>query len=238
MVQRETEGDIAGVITEAYQGGAGSIIPPAAWMKKLEAWCRKNDVVFIMDEVQASFGRTGRMFCFEHYDVTPNLLCLGKGISSSVPVSALVGESKLMDVLEPGTMSSTHGGNAFCSRVALRNVELIEEERLVENSAKVGAYFGERFADLQQRCDRLGDARGMGMVWGLEMVKTKEGKEPDTEITRRIIDGCFRRGLLLIAPIGLFGNVIRVAPPLVMTEEEAKIGCDILAEVMMEAAAH
>ncbi len=232
LVETETENNIAAVITETYQGGAGSIIPPLKWYKKLEAWCKEKDILLIIDEVQASFGRTGKMFCFEHYGITPNLLCLGKGISSTVPLSALVGESRIMDVLSPGTMSSTHGGNALCSRMALKNIEIIEEENLVENAAKLGDYMMTRFKKMEKEIECLGEARGMGLAIGLEIVKSKRTKEPDPERAKEIVQRCYERGLLLIAPIGLYGNVLRISPPLVITEEEAKLGLDILEEVL------
>jgi len=237
FVETETEGDIAAVITETYQGGAGSIIPPTEWMQKLEAWCKKMDALLILDEVQASFGRTGRLFGFEHHGVTPNLLCLGKGISSSLPVSALLGESRIMDVLSPGSMSSTHGGSPLGARAALANIDVILEEGLVENAAAVGAYMQRRFEQMEQKFETLGDARGQGMVWGLEIVADKTSKEPAADLAKEIADGCYQRGLLMIAPIGFYGNVLRVAPPLVMTQEEAATGCDILEEVMAELAA-
>jgi 4-aminobutyrate aminotransferase len=232
FTETETERDIAGVIVEAYQGGAGSIIPPKEWMQGLAAWCKENDIVFIVDEVQASFGRTGKMFCFEHYDIQPNLLCLGKGISSSVPVAALVGESQIMDKLGPGTMSSTHGGNALSSRIALENIRIIEDEGLVENSARLGEVARQRFEVMKQRYPFLGDARGMGLVWGLEI--NSEGKTPDSDTAKAIIKAAWKRGLLMIAPVGHYGNVLRLAPPLVITEEELHRGLDIIDEAMAE----
>jgi 4-aminobutyrate aminotransferase-like enzyme len=168
------------------------------------------------------------MFCFEHYDVVPNLLCLGKGISSSVPVSALVGESKALDTLPPGSLSSTHGGNAFSCRVALANIEALEEDRLVDKAAKVGARMKER---LEQMCDKFecaGDARGLGLAWALELVKSKKTKEPDAALAKQIVDQCARKGLLMIAPIGIYGNILRISPPLCITREEVDAGCDIL----------
>jgi 4-aminobutyrate aminotransferase len=223
-----TEDDIAAVITESYQGAAGSYVPPKEWMQKVAAFCRNRGALFILDEVQASFGRTGKMFCFEHYDVVPNLLCLGKGISSSVPVSALVGESKALDTLPPGSLSSTHGGNAFSCRVALANIEALEEDRLVDKAAKVGARMKER---LEQMCDKFecaGDARGLGLAWALELVKSKKTKEPDAALAKQIVDQCARKGLLMIAPIGIYGNILRISPPLCITREEVDAGCDIL----------
>jgi len=234
LVETETEGDIAALITETYQGGAGSIIPPKEWMQKLEAWCREREILFIVDEVQASFGRTGKMFGFEHYDVRPNLLCLGKGITSTVPLSALVGESRIMDVLTPGTMSSTHGGNAFCSRIALKNIEIIQEEGLVENAARVGGFMMQRLKEMEERYEVLGQVRGLGLVIGLEIVKSKRTKEPHVDLAKEIVLQCYRKGLLMIAPIGFYGNVLRIAPPLVITEEEAGTGLDVLEEVLRE----
>ena len=229
--ETETEKKVAAVITEIYQGGAGSIIPPGEYMKKLEAWCKARDILLIIDEVQASFGRTGKMFGFEHYGIRPNLLCLGKGISSSMPISALVGESRIMDVLSPGSLSSTHGGNAFSARIALKNIEIIEKENLVENSALVGKYMLNRFKEMETGYEILGEARGQGLVLGLEIVKSKKTKEPHPQLAKRITMECYKRGLLLIAPIGFYGNVLRVAPPLVITISQAKTGLDIMEEV-------
>jgi 4-aminobutyrate aminotransferase len=223
-----TEGDIAAVITESYQGAAGSYVPPKEWMQKVAAFCKRRGALFILDEVQASFGRTGKLFCFEHYDVVPDLLCLGKGISSSVPVSAVVGESRVLDTLPPGSLSSTHGGNAFSCRVALANIEALEEDRLVDNAAKVGARMRER---LEQMCDKFecaGDARGLGLAWALELVKSKKTKEPDAALAKQVVDQCARKGLLMIAPIGIYGNILRISPPLCITREEVDAGCDIL----------
>ena len=236
FVETETESDIAAVITETYQGGAGSIIPPREWMAKLDRWCRARDIVLILDEVQASFGRTGKMFGFQHYEVTPNLLCLGKGISSTLPVAAVVGESRIMDALGPGSMSSTHGGNALGARAALKNIEIIIHDKLADNAAHMGAYLARSFAELAQKHECLGDARGMGLVWGLEIVKSKASKEPDAELARRIVLEACQRGLLMIAPIGLYGNVLRIAPPLVISEPDLEQGVEILDQAMAAAA--
>lgn len=232
LVEMETEKKVAAVITESYQGGAGSIVPPLEWMKRLEEWCQKNDIIFIVDEVQSSFGRTGKMFTLEYYGVKPNLLCLGKGISSSVPLSALVGESRIMDVLTPGTMSSTHGGNPFCSRIALKNIEIIQKENLVKNSRKVGKFMLERLKQMEEKYGVVGEVRGLGLAIGVEIVKDKKTKEPDAKLAKKIVKECYHKGLLMIAPIGLFGNVLRICPPLVITEREAREGLDILEEVI------
>ena len=230
LVETETEDNVAAVIVETYQGAAGSIMAPDGWFPKLADWCKRRDILLIIDEVQASFGRTGKLFGFEHYGITPNLLCLGKGISSSVPLAAIVGESRIMDALTPGAMGSTHGGNALCSRVALENIDVIIEEGLSDNAARVGDIMLRRLKELESRYECLGEVRGLGLVFGIEIVKSKASKEPDADLTRRIIDAAYRRGLLLIAPIGFYGNVLRLAPPLVITEQEALAGVEILGE--------
>ncbi|RKY58097.1 MAG: hypothetical protein DRP95_06285 [Candidatus Latescibacterota bacterium] len=234
FVECATEEDIAAVITETYQGGAGSIIPPKEWMQELEAWCRGNDVLLILDEVQASFGRTGKLFGFENFGVTPNLLCLGKGISSTLPVSALVGESRIMDVLSPGTLSSTHGGNALGARVALKNIEVILRDGLAENAARVGEYMVGRFSEMKERFAPLGDVRFMGLAGALEIVRDKATKEPASDLAKEIVRRAYQKGLLMMAPIGHYGNVLRISPPLVISEEEAEAGCAILYEVFRE----
>ncbi len=231
----ESEGRIAAFITETYQGGAGSIIPPLEWMKKLEKLAREKEALLIIDEVQASFGRTGRLFGFEHYGVTPNLLCLGKGITSSVPLSALVGESRVMDMLTPGSLSSTHGGNPFCSRVALENINIIMEDDLVENARQGGEFLSKSFRELLSRHSILGDVRGMGLVWGLEIVEDKKSKKPSPEKAREIVQKAYNRGLLMIAPIGTFGNVLRIAPPLSISRKELETGIEIIDSALSEA---
>jgi 4-aminobutyrate aminotransferase-like enzyme len=221
------------MITEPYQGGAGSIIPPPGYLKKLENWCKEHSVLFILDEVQSSFGRTGYMFALERENLRPNLLCLGKGIGSGVPLSALVGETEIMNVLEPGSMSSTYGGNPLSSRAGIVAIDIIEKEKLVENSAKVGEYMLNGFKEIQKKCKILGDVRGQGLVLGLEIVSDKNTKKPSAELTKKIINECYQKGLVLIAPIGFHGNVIRIAPPLIISQELADKGMDILESVIL-----
>lgn len=234
LLDTVSTGEVAAVLTETYQGAAGSRVPSKRFMQGLQAWCEAHDALFIIDEVQASFGRTGTMFGFEQFDITPNLLCLGKGISCGVPCSAVVGEARIMNALEPGSISSTNGGNPLSSRAALASIRIIEEERLSENAAKVGDAMMQRCKRMQERSPILGDVRGMGLSLGLEFVKDKRTKEPAPDLTKRVIDACYRNGLLLIAPIGFHGNVIRISPPLVISEELAQVGMDILESVVSE----
>jgi 4-aminobutyrate aminotransferase-like enzyme len=233
VVHTQSTGDLAAVVVEPYQGAGGSIVPPAGYMDRLQAWCQQRGLLLILDEVQSSFGRTGKMFAYEHFGIQPNILCLGKGLGSGVTIAAVVGESHLTDSLQPGDISSTYGGNPFCSALALEAIDIIEEEGLVEKAERTGRRLVARFSRLQSRSRCLGDVRGMGLVYGLELVKDKESKEPAPQLARRLVEWCFQRGLALIAPLGLNGNVIRIAPPLMIDEELADHALDILESVLL-----
>ncbi len=235
LLETVSTGSVAAVITETYQGAAGSRVPSKRFMQGLQAWCRAHDFVFIVDEVQASFGRTGKLFGFEHFEIQPNIITLGKGISCGVPCSAVVAESRLVDVLETGSLSSTNGGNPISCRAALASIEILESEGLVENSARLGALMMAEFAAMQQDFPCLGDVRGQGLAIGLEFVSDPVAKTPDAALAKRIVAESYQRGLVMIAPIGSFGNVIRVAPPLVLDEALARTGLGILREALQAA---
>ncbi len=226
-------GDVAALITEPYQGGSGSIIPPPGWLKMVFDWCQERDIVFILDEVQSSFGRTGSLFAFEQEGFVPNLVCLGKGIGSGVPISAVVGESRLMDALEPGSLSSTCGGNPLCSRAALTAIEITLREDLAGRARTLGSLVQSRLESLAAESPYLGDVRGSGLVWGLELVECKKSKVPAPQHARAVIDAACKQGLMMIAPIGYHGNVLRLAPPLVIEDECLEEGLDILERAIL-----
>ncbi len=156
--------NVAGVISETYQGGNCGFMPND-YAKKLRAWCDKYDVVMIYDEVQAGFGRTGKMWGFEHHDLVPDLMCLGKGISSSLPISAVVGKEEIMNQYGPGSMTSTHTGHPLGSVAALASIEIIEREGLVENAAKMGEILGEGMKKIHAKHSDIFDLEGRGLVF-------------------------------------------------------------------------
>lgn len=231
LVRASSTGSLAGVIVEPYQGAAGFIFPPAGWLKRLETWARERELVFILDEVQSSYGRTGKMYAAEWEDLRPQLMAIGKGIGSGVPASALMAEAEVIGVLQPGEMSSTYGGNPLQAAAVIAVLEIFAQEDLVGNAARMGALMKGRLLEMQEQCPYLGDVRGQGLVMGLELVKDKATKEPAPDLTRRVIDEAAQRGLL-VGSVGVFGNVIRVAPPLVITEAEAHESLDIMEEVL------
>ena len=231
VVEAASTGDLAALIIEPYQGGAGFIFPPEGYLKRLEQWASEHDVLFILDEIQSSFGRTGTMFAFEWEDLRPNLLCLGKGIGSGVPTAALMAESRIMESLGPGEMSSTTGGNPLSCAAGLAVLDIMEEERLPENARRIGSYMLERFKKLEAEVEILGEARGRGLVMGLEFVKDKESLEPAPDLTWEFILRCCQAGAI-VGRVGIYGNVIRIAPPLVINEEEAEQAVDIVEGVL------
>ena len=219
----ELEGRVVGVLSETYQG-RGAIFPPDGYYQKIAGICRENDALLILDEVQAGFGRTGKLFAFEHYNVAPNLLCVGKGITSSLPLSALIGESRVMNYFEPGSMTSTHGANAVCVAAALANInELLRDDMwIVRNAAETGKVLGDRLMKLKDKYEEVGNVTGKGMVYGIEMVKDRETKEPHADLAFQTVLEAYHRGVLLFAPIGAGHNIIKINPPLIMEKEAAE----------------
>ena len=231
IVESTSTGDLGAVITEPYQGGAGFIFPPDGWLKKLEKWAHDRDLLFIVDEVQSGYARTGKMFAMEWDDLRPNMVCLGKGVGCGMPASALVGESEVFASMGTGEMSSTQGGNPLSSAAALAVLDVMEEEKLADNSLKVGTHMKARFEELKNKYEVLGDVRGRGLVMGLEFVKDKQSREPAPDVTLEVMLNGARHGLLL-GRVGLHGNVVRIAPPLVVSEQEADVGIDIIDKVL------
>jgi len=221
--------NVAGVITETYQGGGVDFLP-RQYAQDLRDWCDKYGAVLCFDEVQAGFGRCGRQWGFELYGVAPDLFCLGKGISSSLPISAVVGKQEIMDLYGPNEMTSTHSGNPVCCAAALANIEAIIEEGLIENSAKVGAVLQAELHNIKEEFSEVvGACHGAGLVAGLLMVK-KGAKEPDYELAWEAVNRCFRKGLLLFAPVGFGGATIKIAPPLCIGEDAVREGCEVIRE--------
>ena len=231
VISANTAGSLAGVIVEPYQGAAGFIFPPKGWLKSLERWAHSRGMLFTLDEVQSSYGRTGKMWALENDGLRPDIITIGKAIGCGVPVSAVAATADVFSCLGKGEMSSTLGGNPVSSAAVIAILEIMKKERLVEHSAKMGAYMRRRLKAMARKCRYLGDVRGMGLVIGLEFVKDKRTREPAPELIRPLIVACANNGLL-VGSVGLHGNVIRVAPPLVITKEEADESLAIMEKVL------
>jgi len=224
---------VAGVITETYQGGTCAFWP-VGYAKKMRAWCDEHDVVLMFDEVQAGFGRTGKMWGFEHLGITPDVYCCGKGITSGLPLSAVIGRANLMDQYAPGSMTSTHTGNPVCAAAALANLDIIVNEGLVQKAATVGAVLGSELEKMKaKQADICGALFGKGMVYGLHIVKPGT-MEPDADLANAIVESCIEKGLLMFHPVGTGGNVVKIAPPLITPEDAVREGVAVLDEAIQE----
>ena len=225
--------DIAGVMTETYQGGGPDFLP-VEYAQKLEAFCREHDIVMCYDEVQAGFGRTGKMFGFQHYGVTPDLIACGKGVSSSLPISVVMGRKDIMGLYPPGSMTSTHSASPLPVAAAIASLEVLQKERLVEHAAAMGEILVPALERIQGKYPRvLGCVHGRGLVAGIQVVKPGS-KEPDPETALQVNVACFRKGLLMFAPVGASGECIKIAPPLTISEEALRESLQVFAEAVEE----
>ncbi len=221
VVQANSSSSIAGLIIEPYLGTAGFIFPPEGYMTKLEKWIRENNILFTLDEVQSAYGRTGTMWALEHEKITPDIVAVGKGIGSGASVSALLMRKEISDkAIGKGELGSTYGGNPVSCAAVSAVLKVIKQEGILANVKKIEAIFAERLPKLIESSNHVGDIRGKGLVWGIELVADKNTKEPDPSLVRKLIDSCAENGLL-IGSVGIYGNVVRVAPPLVLNEEQA-----------------
>jgi 4-aminobutyrate aminotransferase-like enzyme len=225
--------DIAGVLTETYQG-VGPDFLPVEYAQKLQSFCQEHDIVTTYDEVQSGFGRTGKMFAYEHYGVKPDLVACGKGISSSLPISAVIGRKDIMGLYAPGSMTSTHSASPLPVVSAIENLKIIRKEKLVKHARKLGPVLKEGLEKIQAKYpDVLGCVQSKGLVAGIQVVK-KGTKEPDAVTAVKINEKCFHKGLLMFAPVGIAGECLKISPPLVITREALVEGIQTLEEACDE----
>ncbi len=224
--------NVAGVILETYQGGSAAFAPPE-YMRELRQWCRNHQVLLVCDEVQAGFGRTGTMWGFEHYGIVPDLALFGKGISSSLPISAVAGPAAVMDLHGPGSMTSTHTGNPVCCAAALASIDLVVRENLAGNARRLGHTLHNRLWDLQSKFPQIGCVAGKGLVAGVACVK--HGKmDPDGDLAWDVVERCIETGVLMFSPVGYGGATIKICPPLVITEAALLESLAVLQEAFAE----
>lgn len=208
--------NIAGVMMETYQGGNAAFAPPA-YMQAMREWCDKNDILLVLDEVQAGFGRTGTLWGFEHYGILPDIICWGKGMSSSLPIAAVVGRPDVMDLHPPGSMTSTHTGNPICCAAALASVEIVLKEDLAGNARRMGNLLHQRLQAMRSKFPQIGHVEGKGLVAAVMCVRPGT-KEPDGELAWEIVRRSIEKGVLMFSPVGLGGGAVKICPPLVITE--------------------
>ena len=221
--------EVAAIIVEPIQGEGGYIVPPPEFHRELKALAERHGILYVVDEVQAGMGRTGRMLAIEHWGVEPDIICLAKGIASGMPLGAIVSRAEIMD-WPPGAHASTFGGNPVSCVAALETIALLEEG-LMENARRMGELLIGKARELQSRHRLIGDVRGMGLMIGIELVRDRTTKEPATSEREAIVQACFRRGLLIL---GCGESGLRLCPPLVIDREQAEIAIRILDEALSE----
>lgn len=228
--------NVAGVLMETYQG-VGPDFAPLEYVHRLAEWCKQHEIVLVFDEVQAGFGRTGKFWAFEHYGVTPDLICCGKGISSSLPLSAVIGRTEVLDQFPPGSMTSTHTGNPVCCAAAYASVNKIVSENLTGNAARLERVLLDGLRQIQRAHPAVvGHVAARGLVGGMQMVKAGR-KEPDHDLAHAIVERSFQKGLLFFAPVGAWGQTVKISPPLTIPEDALREGIAVLAEATAEAVA-
>lgn len=225
--------EVAAVIMEPVQGEGGFVMPSSHFIKGVKALCEKHGILFIADEVQTGFGRTGKMFAMEHYDVVPDLMTMSKSIGAGLPVSAVTGRADIMDSPNIGEIGGTYGGSPLGCAAALEVIRTIEEEGLLERANEIGSLFTEKFSDFPLKYKQVGEVRSLGAMCAIEFVKDQETKEPNKEIVQEILSKAHNRGLIIMSA-GLYGNIIRLLSPLVTTNEQLDEGFSLLEEVIGE----
>lgn len=227
--------NVAGVMLETYQGGSASFAP-VEYMQQLRKWCTGHDALLVCDEVQAGFGRTGKLAGYQHYGIVPDLSTWGKGISSSLPISCVIGRADVMDLHPAGSMTSTHTGNPLCCAAALANIELIEREGLVERAARLGEVLLSRLRAMQAKHPQIGCVDGKGLVAAVACVKPGS-TEPDPDLAWTAVQEALYRGVLMFSPVGFGGGAIKICPPLSIPGDAFTESLDVFEEAFAAALA-
>src|SRR5438445_2712319 len=218
--------EVAAIFVEPVQGEGGYVIAPTVFMQELRRICDRHGILLVADEVQSGAGRTGKWWAIEHTGVQPDIVCMAKGIASGMPLGITMSRAKIMDWV-PGSNASTFGGNPVCIAAALATLDVIEGEGLMRNATEVGGYIMKRIADWPKKHSLVGDVRGRGLMIGVEIVNDNQTNEYAGPERDRIVELAFERGVLFL---GCGPSTIRLAPPLVVTKDEADVALDALDE--------
>jgi 4-aminobutyrate aminotransferase/(S)-3-amino-2-methylpropionate transaminase len=229
-------GELAAAIVEPIQGEGGFVLPTEEFLPQLRDFCDRHGIVFVADEVQTGVGRTGTFFASEQFGIEPDLICMGKSLASGLPLSGVLGVSDVIDSVPDSAIGGTYVGNPIACAAGLAVVDVIEEESLLQRANALGAQLEERFRAMQERFRLVGDVRGLGAMQAIELVRDRETKEPAAEETALIIREAMKRGVIF-AKAGLYGNVIRMLLPLIVTDEQLHRGLDALEEAVAVAQA-
>ncbi len=219
--------EIAGILVESIQGEGGYIIPSPGFFPALRKLCDRFDILLIADEVQSGMGRTGKWWAIEHFGVEPDIVCVGKGIASGIPLGAIIARKSVV-TWPLGSHGNTYGGNPIACAAGLASIELIRDEYM-QNAAEVGEYTLDALAEIMVRHSSIGQVRGLGLMIGVEFVKNRQTREPFHDLRERVVTAAFERGLLTL---GCGGSTIRISPPLSINKQEMDDGLEVFEEAI------
>ena len=226
---------ISAIIVEPVQGEGGFIVPPNEYLGKLQAICQKQGIVFIVDEIQTGFARTGKMFAHEHFKVEPDILITAKSLAAGMPLAAITGKAEIMDSVDNAGIGGTFGGNPVCCRAGLAVLNILKRDNLTERANVIGRKVMEKFKSFAKKYPFIGDIRGLGAMNALEIVTDRKNLKPNGDLAKAIVKRCYEKGLIMLTAGG-YGNVIRHLVPLVVTDKQLDKGLSILSESLAEKA--
>jgi len=222
---------VAAIVLETVQGEGGFIATPARFLQRVRDLCTQHGIVYVADEVQCGFGRTGKLFAVEHYGIVPDLIVTAKSLAAGMPLSAVTGKAEIMDGAHPGGLGGTYSGNPLACVAAIEAIEMIRQPAFLERAAAVGARFHQHMLAMQNDFPLIGDVRGVGPMMLMELVKDRESKVPAVDETNMLAQECLKRGLIAIRA-GLFSNCIRLLPPLNISDDEIDEGMAVMREAL------
>jgi len=225
---------LAAVIVDSYLGQGGDVVPPGNFFPLLRDLANMQNALLVLDEIQSGMGRTGSMFAFQQLGIEPDLLALGKGLGGGVPITAVLGRREHLSALPPGRLWSTFGGNPFCCAAAQATLDVLETPGLLERVGRIGDHVAAEIASWKD--PGIGDIRHMGMSFGIELVKDRSSKEPDAQRAFSVLLAAGRHGLIVLPPSGRMENVLRMAPPLTISDEDIRDGLRMLHDAPAETA--
>lgn len=226
--------NVACVVMEPVQGEGGFIVPPKRFVEAVVKFCKENGIVFVADEIQTGFGRTGKMFASEHFDIEPDLMTVSKSLAAGLPLSGVVGKSEILDAAEPGELGGTFGGNPVACAAALTVIDIVKEENLCEKAEQLGQRLEDALKAHAEKHSFIGEIRRLGAMVAVEIVNDDKENSPNKELTGQIAKYANDNGLILLSA-GIYGNVLRFLAPLVISDDELDKGLSILAESLEKA---
>ncbi|MEZ0333073.1 MAG: 4-aminobutyrate--2-oxoglutarate transaminase [Gemmatimonadales bacterium] len=227
-------GSVAAVVMELELGEGGFVPAPVEYVRALAAFAKAHGILFVADEIQTGFGRTGAMFACEHYGLVPDVITTAKSLAGGLPLAAVTGRAEVMEAAEPGGLGGTYGGNPLACAAALAVLDAMDRERIPERARRAGERIATRFRVWAERYSCIGDVRGLGAMVGMELVVDRESRRPDKALTGRLLTAALRRGLILLSA-GTYGNVVRVLAPLTVDDALLDEGLDAMGESLAEA---